>query len=122
MAVPRAVVPPVALACGIALLAADPWESEPPTTYAGASTLTAVVGLAAGIGLLVAFSPEERSIAEALEAEGATVERLADVLKVPADKLFPRGPSAMEAIAKHFGLEKDQRRLARRRRAKQAKR
>lgn len=51
----------------------------------------------------------------------ATAERLADALKVPADKLFPRGPSAMEAIAKHFGLEQDQRRLARRRRAKQAR-
>jgi signal transduction histidine kinase len=56
MAVPRAVVPLVALACGIALLAAGPWESEPPTTYVGASTLAAVAGLAAGTGLLVAGS------------------------------------------------------------------
>jgi signal transduction histidine kinase len=46
----------VALAYGIAVLAVDPSASEPPTTYAGASTLAATAGLAAGIGLLAAGS------------------------------------------------------------------
>jgi signal transduction histidine kinase len=56
--IPRAIVPLVALAYGIALLAVDPRASEPqiPTSYAGASTLAAAVGLVAGIGLLVAGS------------------------------------------------------------------
>jgi signal transduction histidine kinase len=56
MAVPRAVVPLVALAYGIAVLVVDPWAGEPPTTYAGASLLAAAAALAAGIGLLAAGS------------------------------------------------------------------
>jgi signal transduction histidine kinase len=56
MAVPRAVVPLVALAYGIAVLAVDPWTGEPPTAYAGASTLAAAAALVAGIGLLAAGS------------------------------------------------------------------
>jgi signal transduction histidine kinase len=56
MAVPRAVVPVVALAYGIAVLAVKPWASDPPTAYAGASTLAAAVGLVAGIGLLATGS------------------------------------------------------------------
>ena len=53
-----AVVPVVALAYGIALLAVHPWTAEPPipTSYAGASTVAAVAGLMAGIGLLAAGS------------------------------------------------------------------
>jgi signal transduction histidine kinase len=56
--IPRAVVPLVALAYGIALLAVHPWTAEPliPTSYAGASTVAAAVGLVAGIGLLAAGS------------------------------------------------------------------
>jgi signal transduction histidine kinase len=56
--IPRATVPLFALAYGIALLVVDPRASEPqvPTSYAGASTLAAVVGLVAGIGLLVVGS------------------------------------------------------------------
>lgn len=56
MAVPRAVVPPVALAYGIAVLVVKPWGADPPTAYAGASTLAAAVGLVAGIGLLASGS------------------------------------------------------------------
>ena len=56
MAVPRAVVPPVALAYGIAVLVVKPWAADPPTAYAGASTLAAAVGLVAGIGLLASGS------------------------------------------------------------------
>jgi signal transduction histidine kinase len=56
MAVPRAVVPLVALAYGIAVLVVKPWGADPPTTYAGASTLAAAVGLVAGIGLLASGS------------------------------------------------------------------
>jgi signal transduction histidine kinase len=52
MAVPRAVVPLVALAYGIAVLVVKPWTADPSTTYAAASTLAAAVGLVAGIGLL----------------------------------------------------------------------
>ena len=56
--IPRAVVPLVALAYGIALLAVHPWTGEPPipTSYAGASTIAAAAGLVAGIGLLAAGS------------------------------------------------------------------
>jgi signal transduction histidine kinase len=56
--IPRAVVPLVALAYGIALLAVHPWTREPliPTSYAGASTIAAAAGLVAGIGLLAAGS------------------------------------------------------------------
>jgi signal transduction histidine kinase len=58
MAVPRAVVPLVALAYGTAVVVVKPWVAagEPPTTYAGASTLAAATGLVAGIGLLGAGS------------------------------------------------------------------
>ena len=56
MAVPRMVVPLVALAYGIAVLVVKPWASDPPTTYAAASTLAAAVGLVAGIGLLASGS------------------------------------------------------------------
>src|SRR5215218_1778418 len=52
MAVPRAVVPLVALAYGTSVVVVEPWAGEPPTPYAGASTLAAVAGLVAGIGLL----------------------------------------------------------------------
>jgi signal transduction histidine kinase len=56
--IPRATVPLFALAYGIAVLVVDPRTSEPlfPTSYAGASTLAAVVGVVAGTGLLVAGS------------------------------------------------------------------
>jgi signal transduction histidine kinase len=50
------VVPLVALAYGIAVLGVDPWAGEPPTAYAGASTLAAAAALVAGIGLLAAGS------------------------------------------------------------------
>jgi signal transduction histidine kinase len=56
MAVPRAVVPLVALAYGTAVVVVKPWAGEPPTAYAGASTLAAAAGLLAGIGLLAAGS------------------------------------------------------------------
>jgi signal transduction histidine kinase len=58
MAVPRAVVPVVALAYGTAVVVVKPWmgAGEPPTTYAGASTLAAATGLVAGLGLLGAGS------------------------------------------------------------------
>src|SRR5207249_5205750 len=56
MAVPRTVVPLVALAYGIAVLVVKPWAANPPTAYAGASTLAAAVGLVAGIGLLASGS------------------------------------------------------------------
>jgi signal transduction histidine kinase len=56
MAVPRAVVPVVALAYGTAVVVVKPWAGEPPTAYAGASTLAAAAGLVAGIGLLAAGS------------------------------------------------------------------
>jgi signal transduction histidine kinase len=56
--IPRAVVPLVALAYGIALLAVHPWTGEPPipTSYASASTIAATAGLLAGVGLLAAGS------------------------------------------------------------------
>jgi signal transduction histidine kinase len=56
MAVPRAVVPLVALAYSMAVVVVKPWAGEPPTAYAGASTLAAAAGLVAGIGLLGAGS------------------------------------------------------------------
>ena len=56
MAVPSTVVPLVALAYGIAVLVVKPWAANPPTAYAGASTLAAAVGLVAGIGLLASGS------------------------------------------------------------------
>ena len=56
--VPRTVVPLVALAYSVTLLAVRPWTGEPriPTSYAGASTLAAAIGLVAGISLLAAGS------------------------------------------------------------------
>jgi signal transduction histidine kinase len=58
MAVPRAAVPLVALAYGTAMVVVKPWvgAGEPPTSYAGATTLAAATGLVAGIGLLGAGS------------------------------------------------------------------
>lgn len=56
MAVFRAVVPLVALAYGTSVVVVKPWAGEPPTAYAGASTLAAAAGLVAGIGLLAAGS------------------------------------------------------------------
>jgi len=58
MAVRRAVVPVAALAYGVAFLVVDPRVGEPqiPTSYAGASTLAATVGVVAGLGLLAAGS------------------------------------------------------------------
>jgi signal transduction histidine kinase len=56
MAVPRAVVPLVALAYAIVVLALEPWAGQPPTAYAGATTLATAAGLLAGIGLLAAGS------------------------------------------------------------------
>ncbi|MDP9225648.1 MAG: histidine kinase, partial [Actinomycetota bacterium] len=56
MAVPRAVVPLVALGYGTSVVVVKPWAGEPPTAYAGASTLAAAAGVVAGIGLLAAGS------------------------------------------------------------------
>jgi signal transduction histidine kinase len=56
MAVPRAVVPFVAVAYLTAALVVQPWSGEPPTAYAGASTLAAAATLLAAIGLLAAGS------------------------------------------------------------------
>jgi signal transduction histidine kinase len=56
MAVPRAVVPLVAFAYGAAFVVVKPWAGEPPTAYAGVTTLAAAAGLVAGIGLLAAGS------------------------------------------------------------------
>jgi signal transduction histidine kinase len=58
MAVRRAVVPVAALAYGVAFLVVDPraGELQIPTSYAGASTLAATVGVVAGLGLLAAGS------------------------------------------------------------------
>jgi signal transduction histidine kinase len=58
MAVRRAVVPVAALAYGVASVVVDPRAGEPqiPTSYAGASTLAATVGVVAGLGLLAAGS------------------------------------------------------------------
>jgi signal transduction histidine kinase len=57
MAVPRAVVPLVALAYGTAVVVVKPWVAgEPRTSYAGASALGAAAALVAGIGLLAAGS------------------------------------------------------------------
>jgi signal transduction histidine kinase len=58
MAVRRAVVPVAALAYSVAFLVVDPRAGEPqiPTSYAGASTLAATVGVVAGLGLLAAGS------------------------------------------------------------------
>jgi signal transduction histidine kinase len=56
MAVPRAVVPLVALAYGTSVVVVKPWAGEPPTAYAGASALAAAAGLVAGIGLFASGS------------------------------------------------------------------
>jgi signal transduction histidine kinase len=49
---PRALAPLAALAYGTAVVVVKPWAGEPPTAYAGASTLAATTGLVVGIGLL----------------------------------------------------------------------
>jgi signal transduction histidine kinase len=97
MAVSRAVIPLVALAYGIAVLVVKPWAADPPTAYAGASTLAAAVGLVVGIGLLASGSALwlERG-----RDRAAVLLVLAGVAWFAADWLgWDDGPSIVRSVA-----------------------